>query len=209
MFQSFRQFKSLRAPPLISPATGEIRGIFEFVGCGCGAAPAGLNTISGLPRMVLAAALGCAILGSVRKKKFKKRELDDAAAREPLQELRDALLELHKTLIDSERAVYETNVGPIHSPHHFLQLLSSDSWFAWLRPISQLIVAMDEALDGDEPLTSDSVEPLINQSVFLLIPAEYQSEFGQRYTAALQRDPDVVLAHAKVAKRIGSGKPHA
>ena len=159
--------------------------------------------------MVLAAAIGCAILGSVRKKKFKKRELDDAGARQPLQELRDALLELHKTLIDSERAVYETNVGPIHSPHHFLQLLSSDSWFAWLRPISQLIVAMDEALDGDEPLTSDSVEPLINQSVFLLIPAEYQSEFGQRYTAALQRDPDVVLAHAKVAKRIGSGKPHA
>ena len=27
--------------------------------------------------------------------------------------------------------------------------------------------------------------------------------------AALQRDPHVVLAHAQVAKRVGSGKPQA
>jgi hypothetical protein len=145
----------------------------------------------------------------MKKKKSKQREPQDAAARQPLQELRDALLDLHKTLIEFERAVYETNVGPIHSPHHFLQLLSSDPWFAWLRPVSQLIVAMDEALDAQEPLTSDSVDALINQSVFLLIPAERESEFGQRYMAALQRDPHVVLAHAKVAKRIASGKPQA
>ena len=119
------------------------------------------------------------------------------------------MLDLHKTLIDSERAVYETNISSIRSPHHFLQLLSSDPWFAWLRPVSQLIVALDEALDAEEPLTSDSVDALINQSVFLLIPAEEKSEFGRRYTAALQRDPHVVLAHAQVAKRIGSGKPAA
>ncbi len=159
--------------------------------------------------MVLAAARSRVIVKLMKKKRSKKREPEAAAARQPLQELRDALLNLHKILIDSERTVYETNVGPIRSPHHFLQLLSSDPWFAWLRPVSQLIVAMDEALDAHEPLTSDSFDALINQSVFLLIPAEDQSEFGQRYTAALQRDPHVVLAHAKVAKRIGSGKPRA
>ena len=144
----------------------------------------------------------------MKKKRSKPRE-GDAAVRQPLQELRDALLDLHKTLIDSERTVYETNVGPIKSPHHFLQLLSSDPWFAWLRPISQLIVAMDEALDADEPLTTDSVDALMNESVFLLLPAERGGEFGERYMAALQRDPHVVLAHAQVAKRIGSRKPPA
>jgi hypothetical protein len=138
-----------------------------------------------------------------------KREPNDATARQPLQELRDALLDLHKTLIDSERAVYETTVGPIDSPHHFLQLLSSDPWFAWLRPISQLIVAMDEALDPQEALTSDIIDALMNESVFLLIPAERGGEFGERYMAALQRDPHVVLAHAQVAKRIGSKNPRA
>jgi hypothetical protein len=105
----------------------------------------------------------------MKKKRSKPRE-GDAAVRQPLQELRDALLDLHKVLIDSERAVYETNVGPIKSAHHFFQLVSSDPWFAWLRPVSQLIVAMDEALDAEEPLTSDSADMLMNESVFLLLP---------------------------------------
>jgi hypothetical protein len=144
----------------------------------------------------------------MKKKRSKKEKPQDGAVRQPLQELRDALLDLHKALIDSERVVYETKVGPIKSPHHFFQLVSSDPWFAWLRPVSQLIVAMDEALDADEPLTSDSVDMLMNESVFLLLPAERGGEFGERYMAALQRDPHVVLAHAKVAKRIGSSKPH-
>jgi hypothetical protein len=144
----------------------------------------------------------------MKKKRSKKEKPQDDAVRQPLQELRDALLELHKALIDSERVVYETKVGPIKSPHHFFQLVSNDPWFAWLRSVSQLIVAMDEALDADEPLTSDSVDMLMNESVFLLLPAERGGEFGERYMAALQRDPHVVLAHAKVAKRIGSSKPH-
>ena len=159
--------------------------------------------------MVLAETLSRVIVKAMKKKRSKQREPRDATARQPLQELRDALLDLHKTLIDSERAVYETNVGPIQSPHHFFQLVSSDPWFAWLRPVSQLIVAMDEALDAAESLTGDSVDALMNESVFLLIPAERGGEFGERYMAALQRDPHVVLAHARVAKRIGSGKPRA
>jgi hypothetical protein len=143
------------------------------------------------------------------KKRLEEREAQSSAVRQPLQELRDALLDLHKALIDSERAVYETNVGPIDSPHHFFQLVSTDPWFAWLRPVSQLIVAMDEALDAEEPLTSDNVDALMNESVFLLIPAETGGEFGERYVAALQRDPHVVLAHAQVAKRVGSKNPRA
>ncbi len=158
---------------------------------------------------LLPAALNRAIVNLMKKTRSKKRDPQDAATRQPLQELRDALLDLHKILIDSERAVYETNVGPVHSPHHFFQLLSSDPWFAWLRPVSQLIVAMDEALDAEEPLTNDSVNALMNESVFLLLPAERGGEFGERYMAALQRDPHVVLAHAKVAKHIGSKKSQA
>jgi hypothetical protein len=149
------------------------------------------------------------IIKLMNKRGLEQRDAQSPAARQSLQELRDALLDLHKTLIDSERAVYETNVGPIHSPHHFLQLLSNDPWFAWLRPVSQLIVAMDEALDAREALTSEIVDSLMNESVFLLIPAETGGEFGERYMAALQRDPHVVLAHARVAKRVGSKSPRA
>lgn len=145
----------------------------------------------------------------MKKTKVKERNPQDSALRQPLLDLRHSLLDLHKKLIESERAVYEANIGRIESPHHFFQLLTHDPWFAWLRPVSQLIVAIDEALDAQEPLTSANVDALINESVFLLIPAKSGGEFGERYMAALQRDPQVVLAHAQVAKRIPSGKPRA
>jgi hypothetical protein len=138
-----------------------------------------------------------------------QQNLQDSAIRQPLLEFRHALLDLHKTLIDSERAVYETDVGRVQSPHHFFQLLTSDPWFAWLRPISQLIVMIDEVLDGQEPLTNNDIDAVIMESVFLLVPAKGEGEFSARYLAALQRDPAVVLAHAQVAKRIPPGKPRA
>jgi hypothetical protein len=145
----------------------------------------------------------------MEKKELKQSDAEQEAIRQRLQELHSALLKLHKALLDSEKIVYEKNVGPIQSPNHFFQLLTNDPYFAWLRSISQLIVAIDETLDEKQPLTNDSVDSLMRQSVFLLVPAQSTGEFAERYVAALQRDPRVILAHAQVAKRIGSRQPHA
>jgi hypothetical protein len=120
--------------------------------------------------------------------------------RQRLTELRHALLKLHKALVDSEKVGYEKTMGQIPSPNHFLQLLTKDPWFAWLHPLSQLIVAMDEALDAKEPLTADKVDALVRQSDLLLVVLESSDGFSGHYYQALQRDPDVVLAHAEVAK---------
>ncbi|HLX94210.1 MAG TPA: hypothetical protein VKU37_00540 [Verrucomicrobiae bacterium] len=126
--------------------------------------------------------------------------------RRRLTELRHALLKLHKALVDSEKVGYEKTMGQIPSPNHFLQLLTKDPWFAWLHPLSQLIVAMDEALDADEPLTADKVEALVRQSDLLLVVQESSDGFSGHYYQALQRDPDVVLAHAEVVKLRGPRK---
>ena len=126
--------------------------------------------------------------------------------RQRLVELRQALLKLHKALLDSERVSYEQTIGRIQSPNHFLQLLTRDPWFAWLHPLSQLIVAMDEHLDGKEPLTSAKVEALVRQSDRLITPLETGEGFGRHYFEAMQRDPDVVMAHAEVAKLRGPKK---
>ena len=120
--------------------------------------------------------------------------------RQRLTELRHALLKLHKVLVDSERVGYEKTMGQIQSPNHFLQLLTNDPWFAWLRPLSQLIVAMDEALDAEEPLTAAKVDALARQSKHLLVASENSEGFPGHYFQALQRDPDVVLTHAEVVK---------
>ncbi len=129
-------------------------------------------------------------------------------AKEGLTELRHALLKLHKTLVDSERASYEKTVGAIQSQNQFLQLLIGDPWFAWLQPFSQLIVAMDEALEVKAPLTAAAVEALEKQTRLLLVVSETGEGVSQHYFDALQRDPDVVFAHAEVSKLVKRrGKP--
>ncbi len=120
--------------------------------------------------------------------------------RERLTELRDALLRLHKALMESERIGYEKTFGKIQSPFQFLKLLTEDPWFAWFRPVSQLIATMDETLDAKEPLTKAIVDELISRTKTMLIPTEGGEGFSQHYDEALQRDPDVVFAHAAVAK---------
>lgn len=120
--------------------------------------------------------------------------------RRHLTELRDALLRLHKALMETERIGYEQTFGKISSPFQFLKLLTEDPWFAWFRPVSQLIAAMDETLDAKKPLTAATVNELISQTRLMLVPTEGGEGFSQHYDEALQRDPEVVFAHAAVAK---------
>jgi len=126
-----------------------------------------------------------------------------------LEALRSQLLKLHKALLDSERVEYEKTIGKIQSPNHFLQLLTTDPWFAWLSPLSQFIVSIDEALDAEEPLTAEAVESLIKESARLLMPSETGDGFSKHYFEAMQRDPDVVLAHGAVASLRKPPKPAA
>lgn len=115
-----------------------------------------------------------------------------------LKEVREALLELHKTLLESERVGYEAAVGPIPSPNHFLRLLSEDPWFAWLHPLSRHIVSIDEALDRRIPLSAADAEGLMAQTRRMLVASEEGHGFPRSYFEALQRDPDVVFAHSRV-----------
>jgi len=124
----------------------------------------------------------------------------EAPIHDRLRQTRNGLLDLHKALVDSERVTYEKTIGSIPSPNHFLKLLMQDPWFAWLHPLSQLIVAMDEALDEKEPLTNAGGEALLQQARSLLVVSDQGEGFPMHYFEALQRDPDVVLAHAGVAK---------
>lgn len=127
--------------------------------------------------------------------------------RKRLEKVRVALLALHKALVDSERIGYEQTMGPIQSPSHFLQLLMKDPWFVWLQPLSHLIVSMDAALDAKEPPDDAAVEALLKEAWILVSPSESGEGFSHHYFDALQRDPNVILAHAEVTKLFGRQKP--
>ncbi|HEX8888637.1 MAG TPA: hypothetical protein VF779_05650 [Pyrinomonadaceae bacterium] len=118
--------------------------------------------------------------------------LGDAIER--LRNLRRTLLHLHKVLLEDERAAYERVHGQVNSGE-LLQLLISHEQFAWLHAISELVVEIDEMFDADEPVTTAAAESVLASAAKLLTPAETGSEFERKYFAALQREPDAVLAH--------------
>ena len=113
---------------------------------------------------------------------------------ERLRNLRRSLLHLHKVLLDDERAAYERVHGQVTSGE-LLQLVINHEQFAWLHAISELVVQIDEMFDADEPLTAEAAASLLANARALLTPAEAGSEFERKYFAALQREPDAVLAH--------------
>src|ERR1043166_3913695 len=117
------------------------------------------------------------------------------SARERLTSLRNGLLRLHKSLLDSERAVYERDVERITSTGQYLGLVLHDPWFAWLHELSQFIVVIDETLDADEPATPADADRLTLQARTLVAPSEEADGFARKYFEAMQRDPNVVLAH--------------
>lgn len=124
----------------------------------------------------------------------------DDSTKQRLTDLRNGLLSLHKTLLDSERAIYEHDIARIASSGELLRLVLYDPWFAWLHELSQFVVLIDEAMDAEDfPLGIDAGR-MIAQAWELLAPNESGQGFAKRYFDALQRDPDVVLAHARMRK---------
>jgi len=114
--------------------------------------------------------------------------------------LRNGLLKLHKTLLDSERATYERDIARIQSTSELLKLVIYDPWFAWLHELSELVVLIDERMEAPDPPDGIEQERLIAQAWDILTPNEMGTGFAKRYFEALQRDPDVVMAHAEMRR---------
>ena len=115
-----------------------------------------------------------------------------------LRDVRAKLLHVHQTLLDMERKSFETTHGRVNSGE-LLQLVLNHAQFAWLRIISALVVQIDEMLDADEPASAADMLNLISAARQLFAESGDQ-EFQQKYRAALQQEPDVVMAHAALMK---------
>ena len=120
---------------------------------------------------------------------------------EKLRTARNGLLKLHRELIESERLVYERSAGPIPSPGTFLQLLAHDPWFEWLRPSTQLIAKIDDALfDKKDPITGEKATGLLEEIRGLFSSDAEDEGFGRSYAEVLRRDPHVLASHAEVRR---------
>jgi len=117
--------------------------------------------------------------------------------RQFLFDLRKALLHLHKTLLDWERAAYERVHGR-SSSSELLKAIVEDPQFGWLHPISELIVHIDQTVDLELPESGAEVEAIVARARAVTAADEQGTPHAQRYHTALQEHPDAVFAHRDV-----------
>jgi hypothetical protein len=115
-----------------------------------------------------------------------------------LTELRRALLPLHKTLLEWERKTYEREHGRKMGAGELLQVIMTAPQFAWLHPISELIVRIDQALDEEAPDTTVDIDAIVAHARRIVAPDQTEKPYSDRYLKALQEVPDAVVAHGKV-----------
>jgi hypothetical protein len=108
--------------------------------------------------------------------------------------VRRALLELHRLLLEAQRRQTERFGGRM-SASEVLQAAAEDLRFAWLKELSELIAALDQARSDAD---ADASQALIGRARALLAPPDPETAFGARYLRALQDHPDVTLAHRDV-----------
>lgn len=112
--------------------------------------------------------------------------------------VRDALLELHRSLLAYEKARYEDVYGTIKSSNEYLGLVMDHVSFKWLRQLSELIVLVDEMIEAKELWSEEKTKTLLMATQMLLSPNEVGSEFHQKYHAATQTSPEATMKHGQV-----------
>lgn len=123
----------------------------------------------------------------------------DTPARQKLVALREALLRIHKSLLEMERRAWEKEHGKVTAGELF-RLVVDDPQFSWLHNISEFVVRIDEALASDEDVTATDSHVAISLARKIFTPSESGDGFQKKYFDAIQKDPAVVMEHAQLAR---------
>ena len=127
----------------------------------------------------------------------------DTPARQNLVALREALLRLHKTLLNMERREYERENGTVTAGELF-RLVVDDPQFSWLHNISEFVVRIDETLTSQTAVNENDSHVAISLARKIFAPSESGDGFQKKYFDAIQRDPSVVMEHAALVRLFSS-----
>lgn len=119
-----------------------------------------------------------------------------------LSEIREQLLQLHKALLDYQKHIYESTVGPMQNPNHYYNLVINDPSFAWLRTLSALVISIDEILEEKEEVTDAKVGQIVKYTKGLLTATEGPTPFEKSYVEAIQKDAHIALLHGTLMQTL-------
>lgn len=125
-------------------------------------------------------------------------------ARQALTKLCAELRSLHRALVKVAQAEYELGSEPISGPVELLQLLTTHPHFAWLHPLSELMVGIDEVLDQEAISEADKQAIMVQVKSLLSRTDDNPHAFSIRYLEAMHKDPAVAIAHSSVREILAS-----
>jgi len=123
-----------------------------------------------------------------------------------LDTLRDALLQLHKTLLDAQRIRYERENGRVESRGELLDLVLQDASFEWLRVLSALIARLDEIAEADDKDASAAPRDAgvelrgVIDRLRTLVRFEGNAGFTDPYREIIEAVPDALVAHVRLSR---------
>ena len=115
-----------------------------------------------------------------------------------LDTLRHALLHLHKTLLDAQRARYEREHGRVESTGELLDLVLKDASFEWLRVLSALIAGLDELTEAGGDAGAE-IGGIIDR-LRTLVRFEGNPGFTGPYREIIEAVPDALVAHVQLSR---------
>jgi len=124
------------------------------------------------------------------------QDLFKGSARGKLDRMAAAMRVLHKALIDAAQRDYEKAHGKVTSPYALFALVAQDPAFAWLQPMTRLIVEIEDVIGRPlpPPANSDVVE-LRKKIDRLLVTAG--EPFSTQYLSLVQSSPEVAAEHGR------------
>ena len=124
------------------------------------------------------------------------QDLFKNSARAKLDRVGAAMRVLHKALIDHTTHEYERTHGKVKSPYQLFALVAQDPAFAWLQPMTRLIVEIEDLIGRPlpPPAKSDVTEMRKKTDRLLVTVGE---PFSTRYLALIQSSPEIAAEHGR------------
>jgi hypothetical protein len=124
-------------------------------------------------------------------------------------QLRHAVLALHRSLLDAQRIRYERRHGRVQTSGELLGLVLEHPEFEWLRELSALIAQLDEWLEGGESRRDEEFGEITGKLRAMVQAGGANERFNKPYWELVEEVPEVLVEHVKLWRLLASQKPEA
>ena len=125
------------------------------------------------------------------------QDLFGNSAKNKLDRMAAAMRTLHKALIDQTQREYERSHGKVTSPYTLFALVTSDPAFAWLQPMTRLIVEMEDLVGRKEKPPTESEVAEMRKRIDGLLESKGEA-FSDKYLGLLQSSPEIAVENGKL-----------